>query len=134
MSGATGEREGKRRGAALDHLVNVEHIHAVRRECSGFPDSCPEERSIFRRLSNVGQIDVLKQNLLEVVPDGDLARLAAFLFKVQHPLIAGVIKIAATESGHGAAFCAAGLARQLWQSFCERKAPIPALYLQRASV
>ena len=34
--------------------------------------------------------------------DRDLARLAAFLLEVQHPLITGVIKTAAAKRGHGA--------------------------------
>src|SRR5205823_1501010 len=45
---------------------------------------------------------IFKNHLLKIVPDRDLARLATFLLKVQHPLVTGMIKTAAAKCGHRA--------------------------------
>src|SRR5438552_18391653 len=62
----------------------------------------PEEGSILAGIPEPGRIQVFKDHLLDVVPDRDLARLAAFFLEVQHPLIAGMIKTDALEGGNRA--------------------------------
>ena len=62
----------------------------------------PEEGSVLRASPNPGRIHVLEEHLLEIMPNRNLPRLAALLVEVEHPLFAGMIKIAAAESGHGA--------------------------------
>ena len=61
----------------------------------------PEEGSVFRRVPETGLIQVFKKHLFQIVPDGDIARLAAFLIEVQHPLLAGIVQTAAPDTGHG---------------------------------
>ena len=74
--------------AALHHLADMGDGHEVLRELSRFAERCSEEGNLLRSKPETSHINVLKKNLLEVVPNRDLARLAPFLFKVEHPLFA----------------------------------------------
>lgn len=92
-------------------IRHVHGVHAVGSEFAGFANSRPEEGSVFRRVVQARGLYVGRNHLFEVVPHGDLARLASLLLEVEHPLIAGMIKTGAAEFGHGA-----GASGRAWMS------------------
>ena len=62
----------------------------------------PERRAEEGTLGDPGGLDVAAEDLLQVVPDGDLPRLAAFLGEPQGVLRPVVLEALQGELGHGA--------------------------------
>ena len=104
---AEGMRGEARRQASIpqspfDHLADVAGVHRAFGQLPGLADGAAEQGRVPVGFLQSGSLEVFKQNLGQVVTDGDLARLAALLVEVEHPLIAGIVKTGAAEFRDGA--------------------------------
>jgi hypothetical protein len=86
----------------LNHAADVDLVHGVVGGPASLLVGGSEEGSILTSVPQACGIVVRRDHLFQVVPDGDLAALAALLLEVQHPLLAGIIETAAAERSHGA--------------------------------
>ena len=75
--------------------ANIHHVQGVVSELACLLICRPEEGSVLRCIAHCGSVNVFKNHLLQIVPHGDLSRLASLLIEVKHPLFAGMIEAAA---------------------------------------
>jgi len=52
-----------------------------------------EQRRVLGRITQACSVEIFDNHILQIVPDGNLARLAAFLAQVDHPLLPRVVEI-----------------------------------------
>jgi hypothetical protein len=79
----------------------VASFHRPIREFLRLAGSRAEERSNFQSSAQRRRIEVVKDELLQVVPDWDLARLAALLLEPELSLASIVLQTPHLELGHG---------------------------------
>jgi len=86
----------------LHQPAHVYNIHTALRQPPRPAKRGPEEGSVLRCIAEPRRLYIFKERLFEIVAYRDLPRFAALLLEVEHPLIAGIVKIAAPETGDGA--------------------------------
>jgi len=86
---------------SLHHAADIVDVDCPSGEPALLFERALEKRRVFRRIAQVCCVDIGRDQLLQVAPDGDLARFAAFFGEVEHPLLPGMVEVAAPELGDG---------------------------------
>ena len=82
---------------AFDHPADVAGGHAVRSQHPGTANNGPKHGRVIRGSAKGGRIEIVEQEALQVVADGDFAGLAALVEKPQTVLVTRVEEIGADE-------------------------------------
>lgn len=87
--------------AAFHHAADVVSGHTEVAERSRPTNGRAKDRRVRRGVADVHRVDVIEQEALQVVPNGYLAGLAAFVEKPEAVLVPGVEEVAQTQPGYG---------------------------------